>query len=72
MAHITNNITPIDEYEKIYKDIHTQAVQEAISAQPQNPIIQTQPPFVDPVEKKNFTEATVKLYSNFFQGFAKS
>ena len=50
-AYLTNNITPIDEYEQIYKEIHTQAVQEAIRTQPPNPIIQTQPPTVDPVEK---------------------
>ena len=50
-AHLTNNITPIDQYEDIYKDIHTQAVQEAIRTQPTNAVIQTQPPPVDPVEK---------------------
>ena len=50
-AFLTNNITPIDEYEQIYKEIHTEAVQEAIRTQPPNPIIQIQPPTVDPVEK---------------------
>ena len=48
-AYLTNNITPIEEYEQIYNEFHTQAVQEAIRTQPANPIIQIQPPNVDPV-----------------------
>ena len=50
-AYRTNNTTPIDEYEQMYKEIHTQAIREAIRTQPPNPIIQIQPPTVDPVEK---------------------
>lgn len=41
----------MDEYGQIYNDIHTQAVKEAICTQPPNPVIQTQPLVVDPVEK---------------------
>ena len=48
---LTNIITPMDEYGQIYNDIHTQAVKEAICTQPPNPVIQTQPLVVDPVEK---------------------
>ena len=50
-AYPTINIIPIDEYEQIYKKIRTQAVQEVICIQPPNPIIQTQPTTVDPMEK---------------------
>ena len=49
---IKQYLTPIEEYEQIYKEFHTQAIQEAIRTQPPNPIIQIQQPTADQVKKK--------------------
>ena len=61
----------MDEYEQIYKESHTQAFQEATRTKPPNPIFETQPPTVDPVEK-TFSRVHRTTLSQLSSGFCKA